>query len=182
MSPSGASGGGARSGRRPRLEHAPQAAAVVELRKRKRQLGTPPLAPSSLPLPKDRDSYSSTAFGEVVDRSVHAALARLTLGLSPAALAECYLDWATHLAMSPGKQLQLVQKSARKLARLAHQIGECASGRGIEPCIQPLPQDRRFEGEAWQQWPYNLIYQSFLAAAAVVAQCHDGCARGDQAA
>lgn len=31
-----------------------------------------------------------------------------------------------------------------------------------EPCIQPLPQDRRFAGEAWQRWPYNLIYQTFL--------------------
>jgi polyhydroxyalkanoate synthase len=29
-------------------------------------------------------------------------------------------------------------------------------------CIKPLPQDRRFVGEAWQRWPYNLIYQSFL--------------------
>jgi polyhydroxyalkanoate synthase len=25
-----------------------------------------------------------------------------------------------------------------------------------------LWQDRRFSGEAWQQWPYNFIYQSFL--------------------
>jgi polyhydroxyalkanoate synthase len=25
-----------------------------------------------------------------------------------------------------------------------------------------LPQDKRFGGEAWQRWPYNLIYQSFL--------------------
>ena len=162
MSRSGASGGGARSGERPRLEHAPKSAAVVELRKRKRELGAPPSAPSSLSLSKDRDSYSSTAFGEVVDRSIHATLARLTLGLSPAALAECYLDWATHLAMSPGKQLQLVQKSARKLARLVHHLGECACGRATEPCIQPLPQDQRFVSEAWQRWPYNLIYQSFL--------------------
>jgi polyhydroxyalkanoate synthase len=30
------------------------------------------------------------------------------------------------------------------------------------PCIEPLPQDKRFRGEAWQKWPYNLLYQSFL--------------------
>ena len=30
------------------------------------------------------------------------------------------------------------------------------------PCIEPLPQDRRFVGEAWQKWPYNFIYQAFL--------------------
>ena len=33
-----------------------------------------------------RDSYASTAFGDVFDRSLHAAVARLTAGLSPAAL------------------------------------------------------------------------------------------------
>jgi polyhydroxyalkanoate synthase len=29
-------------------------------------------------------------------------------------------------------------------------------------CIEPLPQDKRFVGDAWQKWPYNLIYQGFL--------------------
>ena len=38
----------------------------------------------------------------------------------------------------------------------------CSKGRGGTCCIEPLPQDRRFVGEAWQSWPYNLIYQSFL--------------------
>ena len=32
----------------------------------------------------------------------------------------------------------------------------------VPPVIEPLPQDRRFKGEAWQQWPYNLVYQGFL--------------------
>jgi polyhydroxyalkanoate synthase len=31
-----------------------------------------------------------------------------------------------------------------------------------EPCIEPLPQDRRFAGDAWRKFPYDLIYQSFL--------------------
>ncbi len=110
-----------------------------------------------------RDSYASTALGELIDRALHASVARFTAGLSPAALAEAYLDWAMHLAASPGKQMQLLEKSARKTIRLAHYLGRCAiEGQAATPCILPLPQDRRFVGAAWQTWPYNVFYQSFL--------------------
>lgn len=141
----------------------PESPVTVGLRKStKRELAAQRFALRSSPVTSDRDSYASTALGDVVDRSVHAALARFTLGLSPAALAECYLDWATHLASSPGKQMQLLQKGARKFVRLAQHIAQCGMQGSTEPCIQPLAQDRRFVGEGWQQWPYNLIYQSFL--------------------
>ena len=36
------------------------------------------------------------------------------------------------------------------------------SHRDARRCIEPLPQDWRFKDEAWQRWPYNLIYQGFL--------------------
>ncbi|MBM3552845.1 MAG: hypothetical protein FJX45_14040 [Alphaproteobacteria bacterium] len=111
----------------------------------------------------EQDSYAATALGDVIDRSLHATLARFTLGLSPAALGGAYLDWATHLAASPGKQAQLFGKAARKIIRLAHHARQCALQGGMsDPCIEPLPQDRRFVGEAWRRWPYNFIYQSFL--------------------
>jgi polyhydroxyalkanoate synthase subunit PhaC len=110
-----------------------------------------------------RDSYAVTAFADIVDRSLHAAAARFTMGLSPAALAEAYLDWATHLTFSPGKRLQLIDKAIRKGIRLAnHAHGWALEGGKAECCIEPLPQDRRFIGEDWQKWPYNLIYQEFL--------------------
>lgn len=113
--------------------------------------------------PFERDSYSSTALADVIDRAVHAANARFTLGLSPAALAEAYMDWATHLAASPGTQTRLVEKALRKSAKLARHATHCAlTGGAAAPCIDPLPQDKRFTDQAWQRWPYNLIYQSFL--------------------
>jgi len=33
---------------------------------------------------------------------------------------------------------------------------------GAEPCIEPLPQDRRFINDAWRKPPYDMIYQAFL--------------------
>ncbi|SHE32527.1 polyhydroxyalkanoate synthase [Ruegeria intermedia] len=99
----------------------------------------------------------------VLDRAVKAQMAKVTGGLSPAALAGAYLDWATHLAVSPGKQVQLWEKAIRKGLRLSGFAAKAAvPGQTCEPCIEPLPQDRRFADASWQTWPYNLIHQSFL--------------------
>ncbi len=110
-----------------------------------------------------RDSYSATAAAEVLDRSFHAGLAHYTAGISPAALANAYFDWAIHLWMSPGKQFELYQKAFRKLARFNRYIASEAlvPGNG-HPCIEPLEQDRRFSADSWRKWPFNVIYQSFL--------------------
>ena len=119
--------------------------------------------PSLVGLPFERDSYAATALGDVLDRSVHAATARFTGGLSPAALAEAYMDWAIHLAAAPGKQVLLLQKALKKTARFARYATDCAiSDQPSGHCIEPLAQDRRFEGEAWQQWPFNIVHQAFL--------------------
>jgi len=119
--------------------------------------------------PLERDSYTSTALAEVLDRATHAYIAKATMGLSPASLIGAYLDWLTHLTASPGKRLQLVEKSFRKVLRLQRYAMTCAL-RGAEHdgtaslCVEPLPQDSRFSAPAWQQFPFNVFYQSHLLA------------------
>src|ERR1700693_6259260 len=49
---------------------------------------------------------------QTIDRSVHATIAQFTGGLAPAALAGAYLDWAVHLAVSPGKRVELAGRAA----------------------------------------------------------------------
>ena len=76
-------------------------------------------------------------------------------------MASTFTDWFTHLAMSPGKQRELAEKAVRQLIRLSlHTITN--ANVHCEPCIEPLPQDKRFDAPEWKQWPYDLIYQSFL--------------------
>ena len=123
----------------------------------------PPPAAALPPALAERDSYSVTALADITDRSLHAALARFTLGLSPAALAAAYLDWAVHLAAAPGKRMQLLDKGARKSLRFANHAWHYATeGGDCAACIDPLPQDKRFAGAAWQQWPFSFLYQGFL--------------------
>ena len=105
-----------------------------------------PVPPES---PFVRDSYASTAWAEIVDRSVHAAAARFTAGLSPMALIGAYMDWAAHLAFAPGKQFAAREKAVKKAARLGNYAGRRMLHRdGVEPCIEPLPQDRRFSARS----------------------------------
>ncbi len=118
-------------------------------------------------LPPERDSYAATALSEIVDRTVHAATAHVTGGMSPAALAGAYMDWALHLATAPGKQMRLVEKALRKSGRFAayaaaSAAGAARGGNSTGMCIEPLAQDKRFTDPAWQEWPFNLIHQAFL--------------------
>lgn len=56
---------------------------------------------------------------ETLDRASFAAIAQATHGLSPATMAQAFSDWAMHLAVSPGKQMQLAGKADHKVFRLA---------------------------------------------------------------
>jgi polyhydroxyalkanoate synthase subunit PhaC len=97
------------------------------------------------------------------DRAIRAAVARASRGIAWPSLVSAWADWYWHLAAAPGKQMELASKGQRKASRLALYALECAQG-GTAPCIEPLPQDRRFVDPGWQQWPFNLYYQSFLLA------------------
>jgi len=98
----------------------------------------------------------------LTNRSIHAALGTLTGGVSPASLVQAVTDWGGHLAMSPGKQAELVTKMGRKTARLAAYLPSATRGCDCPRCIEPLPHDDRFNEPEWMDWPYNVIHQSFL--------------------
>jgi len=96
------------------------------------------------------------------DRLAHAYAARASAGLSPAALALAFGDWAMHLAAAPGKQNELARKAARKWLRYFAWLGHAVQGGACPGCIEPLPQDSRFAGPDWQAWPFNAWQQGFL--------------------
>ncbi|MBN8441132.1 MAG: polyhydroxyalkanoic acid synthase [Thauera sp.] len=104
-----------------------------------------------------------------LDLKVHAAIARTTLSVSPMSLLLATVDWAGHLAGSPGKRLELIglaQEHARLLLEYAGSLALATPFNPAPHCVEPVPQDRRFAGEEWDRWPFNLMHQSFLLAEA----------------
>jgi polyhydroxyalkanoate synthase len=127
----------------------------------KAESGAPVALPAQGPAPQAPARLDELA--DTIDRTLHACLARATGGVSPAALAAAYWDWATHLATSPGKQVQLVQKAMKKSLCLTDFALRRLSGAEAEaPCIEPLPQDRRFAAPDWRTLPFDLAWQAFL--------------------
>ncbi|ASJ74765.1 PHA/PHB synthase family protein [Granulosicoccus antarcticus] len=95
---------------------------------------------------------------ESIDRTVRANLAKATSGIAPSPLAEAWMDWVVHLGASPGKQMQLVESALKKNQKL------WSAALGIKPASDDpdTPTDRRFAGEGWQQYPFNLYAQAHL--------------------
>lgn len=99
---------------------------------------------------------------ETLDRAAAATLAQATHGLSLGTLAQAWFDWAFHLAVAPGKQLQLGAKLTRKYTRLADYMARRAQDPQAAAAIDPLPQDHRFADPAWGEAPFDLFAQAFL--------------------
>lgn len=95
------------------------------------------------------------------DLALNAWLGQFTAHVSPAALALAWQDWASHLALSPDKQMELALLAQSSIQHWL-EYGAAAAGRqAVEP-LQPLAQDKRFADPAWNAWPWNVVSQGFL--------------------
>jgi len=114
-------------------------------------------------MPTEKLSSSAVRPSDL-DVKVHAALARATASLSPASALLAGLDWGAHLAVSPGKQMELALLAFQQAEQLSGYLRECLlAGPGdARACVEPPAQDRRFAEPQWRQWPFNLWHQSFL--------------------
>jgi polyhydroxyalkanoate synthase len=91
-----------------------------------------------------------------LERSLATLWPALEAALAPATAFGAFTDWATHLALSPAKQWELTHL-ALELASRGWRIA--ADGFGD---VQPLPQDKRFADEQWQERPFYWFAQAFL--------------------
>src|SRR6185312_16769843 len=93
----------------------------------------------SSPLTEGAETYQA-------DRALHAMLARLSGGISPAALLLAYTDWLSHLASSPQRQIEISQDALVEGKRFLEAVQHFYSpGQGPWSLIRPQAQDRRFD-------------------------------------
>jgi poly[(R)-3-hydroxyalkanoate] polymerase subunit PhaC len=100
---------------------------------------------------------------QILTRDVHAAMSQTTSGLSPAALANAFFDWGVHLALSPGKQVDLAQLATAGAADNLAFAARSALGSPSDPSERALAYDERFRAPAWRTFPFNVYAHTFLS-------------------
>ncbi|EJN13385.1 poly(3-hydroxyalkanoate) synthetase [Bradyrhizobium sp. YR681] len=96
-----------------------------------------------------------------LDRAFHATLARFTGGISPVALSLAWLDWSSHLAAAPERQMQMSRNILRDTGRFLEAAAH-ATWQKPWSVIEPKGRDRRFKDPQWEAAPFNLLAQGFL--------------------
>jgi polyhydroxyalkanoate synthase len=105
------------------------------------------------------DSSSDTS------RAFLATLAQWTGGLSPQAFGGAWFNVLSRMVVSPGRQVQLAGTTLRKSLALAQFAGSALAGDPRPPESAGTPYAQRFADPAWARFPFNVLAQSFLAAA-----------------
>ncbi|MBR0914648.1 PHA/PHB synthase family protein [Bradyrhizobium japonicum] len=121
-----------------------------------------PVEPTAIEAQATVQPSSSDTAVDDIDRSFHAALARLTGGVSPAALALAFADWQLHLLASPGKQASLAGQAIQNAFDLVDAMLPRHAVFQPWSVIRPLENDRRFTGSDWELPSFNLLAQAFL--------------------
>jgi polyhydroxyalkanoate synthase len=97
-----------------------------------------------------------TAFMEVTS-------ARHSVRTHIGVLATAWFDWASHLMRAPSRQLELSLTAWTNLARLARYTARSTAGARAEAPFRPRDADNRFSAPEWQERPFDIYVQWFLA-------------------
>ncbi len=103
-----------------------------------------------LPLVEDADLRK-------MDREFRTVLAQMSQGMSPVEMGLATLDWISHLAISPGKRLQLAQSFITKTRDLGIYSVTSAIKKDAQGPASAI--ERRMSGERWQKWPFKVFAQ-----------------------
>ncbi len=113
-----------------------------------------PERPSDQPKPLPNQPWIKEAFARRLDAACATRLVPVVGKLPPQQLLLAWLDWASHLALAPGKQAQLLELGLREcggLLKSALRKGEA-------------PEDRRYGAASWKRRPFSVLARSASAS------------------
>lgn len=124
---------------------------------------TPPAAQPTEPRPEmAAPAPAAPLDSDILNRVTRAALAKMTGGLSPYAAMKAWADWAAHLAVAPGRQIEIIERAQRNAGQLVR-YAMTSAWQGGEPPFRSRETDHRFRDDGWRRFPFNLMQQGFLA-------------------
>ncbi len=103
------------------------------------------------------------------DREFRAQLAQMTAGLAPTAFTTAWADWAMHLALAPAKRQALREQAFERAQDTWAYALKALAGEPVSPAEGlDSPPDRRFGGQAWTQFPFNVYARAWQNSAALM--------------
>ncbi|HTQ70397.1 MAG TPA: alpha/beta fold hydrolase [Acidocella sp.] len=95
------------------------------------------------------------------DRLMRAITARATQGVSYRVIFDALSEWATQLALSPGKQAELVARAWIETARFVLRLPDVMAGKVDAWAPKPM-EDRRFASAEWNEWPFIALARAHM--------------------
>lgn len=102
----------------------------------------------------------NTTLPAPMDLALKHWLARLAHGISPVAVSLAYVDWFSHLWVSPSKQADLTASAVAKALLWLQYVSQSAQGE-CPPRVAPSPRDKCFARGEWCHQPFNAGAQAF---------------------
>ena len=90
-----------------------------------------------------------------LDKKFQESLADKTSGLSPIEYSLAWIDWASHLAISPGARTLMLKELADKISHTARFSVQSIWNKDVQGPAQKV--ERRMNGDAWQKWPFKVF-------------------------
>jgi polyhydroxyalkanoate synthase len=92
------------------------------------------------------------------DRTVRGQMAQMTGGLALSAFSAAWMDWMTHLAQSPGRQMELQQQALGRAADNGSFALRALAGEALSPAEGfDGTAEKRYADPAWSQFPFNVL-------------------------
>ncbi len=124
----------------------------------------PPPRPSLSPVAQQPQEGNSRKYCEMQDRLYHAALGQMAMGFSPDALALAYTDWFVHLMLAPYRQADLLRDAHERAMVLYSNTFAYLIGKEDACYPEDTRFSKRYKGDSWKRWPYNIMAQAHLTA------------------